>query len=290
MQRPALSLALATMALAVPVRASAYCRTTTARVPAGYDPTASGCINVGTALAWPSMPVTYQIEQESSNQVALATATSAFDRAFGKWATALCAASDAGSYAPTDHPALSFVNLGPTDAGYAPCEAGPCGYTAQAAPHVIIFRDQAWPYNDPANTIALTTVTFGVDDGHIFAADMEINSFEHPISTELPPPANTFSLEAIATHEAGHFVGLAHSQVDSAIMFAFYQPSAVNLTNDDTAAICAAYPPEKPANGGCSCNQAGEQRGDAPWVAFLPAVLATSSRRRRRRPRAARLC
>jgi Matrixin len=276
-----LGLLAATLVAAVPARAFAYCRTTTMRVPPGYNPAASGCITGGTDLVWPSMPVTYQLEQESSDQVSLGSATAVFDRAFAKWSAAQCGGSGATSNTTAPHPALSFVNLGPTDAGYTPCEAGPCGYTAQDAPHVIIFRDHAWPYSDATNTVALTTVTFGVDDGHIFASEMEINSFEHTISSALPAPVNAYSLEAIATHEAGHFVGLAHSQLTTAVMFAFYQPNATDLTSDDEAAICAAYPPAKAASSGCSCDGVGERLVSPRFATILVAVLALATMSRR---------
>jgi hypothetical protein len=268
--------------VAVPCTSGAFCRTTTLPIPAGYDPTATGCLTAGTSLAWPQMPVTYQIEAEASAQVSLALATPIFDRSFAKWAAAECTGADA-----SQPPALSFQDLGPTDAGYASCDAGPCGFTAQTAPHVVIFRDDAWPYNDPSNTLALTTVTFGEDTGHIYAADMEINSHEHTISTAVPPPMGAYSLEAIATHEAGHFIGMAHSQIDTAVMFARYQPDAVTLTQDDVDGVCAIYPQTAPKSGGGGCRVASVDTGGtrpdgrAPWGLALLLVLVASRRERR---------
>jgi hypothetical protein len=252
--------------------AHAYCRTTTSPIPAGYDPTATGCITTGAFLSWPQMPVTYQLEMEASKQVSLAEATPIFERSFAKWAAVSCLGEDA-----PHPPALSFQDLGPTDAGYSACEAGPCGYDAQSAPHVIIFRDKSWPYNDPSNTLALTTVTFGEDTGHIYAADMEINSFGHTIATSVPPPAGAYSLEAIATHEAGHFVGMAHSQIDTAVMFARYQPAAVTLTQDDIDGICAIYPQEPPTqpSGGCAIAPTRSRASSGDGVTVLLVLLST---------------
>jgi hypothetical protein len=220
------------------------------------------------------MPVTYQIEQEASSHTSLLEATTIVDRSFAKWAAAECATGS------SRRPALSFQNLGPTDSGYAPCDGGPCGYPARTAPHVIIFRDQGWPYNDPTNTLALTTVTFGEDSGNIYAADTEINSAPgHVLSTATPPPSGALSLEAIVTHEAGHFIGLAHSQVANAVMYAYYQQDAVSLTADDIAGVCAIYPSK-----GCSCGMA-RPGNDCVGCAGALAVCVVVARRRQRSSR-----
>lgn len=280
MRRLFLALAAIAATLALAPRVSAFCRTTTEPIPPGYDPTRKGCIDTGTPLAWPSMPVTYQVQAQASRQVSYAEATPIIDTAFAQWAGASCSAKD-----PTIGPLVSFQNAGPTDAGYAPCDGGPCGAPADSAPHVILFRDDVWPYNDPSNTLALTTVTFGVDTGHIYDADMEINTHEHKISVVSPPANGTFSLEAIVTHEAGHFIGLAHSQIDTAIMYAHYQPGAIALTADDVDAVCAAYAPESPASpAGCGCEQASAGAGGIATTAAALAIVAAILRRLRRAP------
>ncbi len=281
MRRALVSLPALAAALAFSGMADAYCRTTTVPIPPGYDPTVNGCIPDGTPLIWPAMPVTYQIEQEASSQVDLAQATTIFDRSFAKWSEVACSAVD-----PTLHPDISFRNAGPTDAGFSDCEAGPCGFTAEDAPHVILFRDTVWPYNDVANTLALTTVTYGVDSGHIYVADTEINSTAgHTISVTTPPPSDAYSLEAIMTHEAGHFIGLAHSATETAVMYAFYQPDAVALTEDDANGVCAAYPVPGPVTGGCSASIAKPDGSAAGAGALALALSVALAGRRSRRAR-----
>ena len=283
--RRALLAALAAALAFASAPAYAFCRTTTDPIPAGYDPTVRGCITAGTPLQWPSMPVTYQMQEQASTQVSLAEATTIFDRSFAKWAAASCAESG-GAKAPD----LSFQDVGPTTAGFTPCDGGACEATARSTPHVIIFRDSAWPYNDPSNTLALTTVTFGVDTGNLYAADVEINTHEHQVSTSVPPPTGTFSLEAIATHEAGHFIGVAHSQIATAIMYAHYQAGATKLTTDDVDAVCSIYPPATPSSKGCACSSAPRSGGANAATAMGIGVLLLVSRGARRSRRARLKC
>lgn len=278
MRRPFVTIALALASVASSAPASAYCRTTTAPVPANYDPTMLGCITEGVPLYWPSMPVTYELNVGASTQVTLDQATPIFEAAFSAWAEVSCSTTDA-----TDHPSLSFQMLSPTDAGFTPCADASCEETEADGPHQIIFRDDDWPYDDNANTIALTTVTFGADSGHIRAANMEINSHDHTISAVDPAPADAISLSAIARHEAGHFVGLAHAQVDTAVMYAYYQPNVMALTADDIDGICVVYPPAGPStSSGCACTTDGAKRGANGGLAAAIVLFTIAARRRRR--------
>jgi Matrixin len=64
-------------------------------------------------------------------------------------------------------------------------------------------------------------------------------------------------LLTIVTHEAGHFLGLAHSQDDSAVMAASYDNTELlgrELTQDDIDGICSVYPPSKTR---LECSEAG---------------------------------
>ncbi len=277
-----LSIALSVASLAITAPAAAYCRTTTAMVPANYDPTMLGCITAGTPLYWPSMPVTYELNVGASKQVTLDQALPIFAAAFDAWDKVSCSTTDA--MAP---PSLSFQILAPTDAGFTPCSDQSCEEAEADGPHQIIFRDDDWPYDDNANTIALTTVTFGADSGHIRASNMEINSHDHTISVVDPPPTNAISLSAIARHEGGHFVGLAHAQVDSAVMYAYYQPSVMSLTQDDIDGICAIYPPATPStSSGCACSLGPDTSERTSYAAITAAIAFVAiAARRKRRPR-----
>jgi MYXO-CTERM domain-containing protein len=264
-------------ALSFSAPAGAYCRTTTVPVPPDYDPTVAGCITEGTPLAWPSMPVTYELNQAASKQVSFAEAAPIFEAAFQAWQDVMCPMGG--------HPSLSFDTLAPTDAAFVPCapDAQACEEAEAHGPHQILFRDDAWPYNDTANAIALTTVAFGEDSGHILSANMEINSHDFSLSTLASPPAGAIALSAIARHEAGHFIGLAHSQVPTAAMFRSYSADMESLTQDDIDGVCAIYPPAS----GCSCSAEGREDG-GPALATAAVVLALVAARQRRRSSCAR--
>jgi hypothetical protein len=91
-----------------------------------------------------------------------------------------------------------------------------------------------------------------------------------------------FDLQAILTHEAGHFFGLAHSTDTSAIMYALYQRGAIALTTDDVNAICDAQPSAPATPSGCALAARGGVTAGETTFALLPgmAILALVRRRR----------
>jgi hypothetical protein len=147
---------------------------------------------------------------------------------------------------------------------------------------VIVFDDESWPYDDTENTIALTTVNYGVEDGRIFEAKTEVNSENQPLSTEEPPLSGTYDLQAVFTHEAGHFLGLAHATETTSIMYAFYQAGAIQLTSDDVSGICTIYPPSESSHGACSFVPARTRSASSEVEAALVALCLCWGARRRR--------
>jgi hypothetical protein len=239
----------------------AFCRTTTSKGPPGYNPGVSGCWTQGVPLAWTARRVPYAVSSAASKQVSLAEATRVADLAFRAWNGIVCGGLASGIQAYDDGPAAVPGGLaGDALVAWSSCpEISSCNPTAH---DVIVFDDDAWPYNDAANTLALTTVTFGMDDGRIAQAFTEINSAQQKLTTSEPPERDAFDLQAILTHEAGHVLGLAHATDPGAIMYAFYEPGAIQLTVDDMDAICTVYPPPSSApssshKGGSGCTTVG---------------------------------
>jgi MYXO-CTERM domain-containing protein len=269
-------------------RADAFCRTTTSKAPAGYNPAVSGCWTDGVPLAWSVSRVPYAVSSTASTQVSVADATRVADLAFSAWNATSCATKSPAIDAFDDGPIAVPTGLeGDALVAWASCsDSASCD---PAAHDVIVFDDEAWPYSDPVNTLALTTVTYGVDDGRIFEAYTEVNSAEHQLTTSEPPPAggSTYDLQAILTHEAGHFLGLAHATESTSIMYAYYQPGAIDLTPDDSDALCAVYPPSTPKSG-CACSTAGAGSDAAAGASVALAALIVLRVRRRRRHAGAR--
>jgi MYXO-CTERM domain-containing protein len=265
--------------------ASAFCRTTTSKPDSGYNPAASGCWTEGTPLAWHLNRVPYAVASAASTQVSLSEATRVADLAFSAWNSTQCdgkpvgiEAYDVGSISVPDG------DEGDALAAWASCtDSSQCG---AAAHDVIAFDDDYWPYNDSVNTLALTTVTYGIDDGAIFEAYTEVNTANNEITTAEPVPAgsNAYSLQAVLTHEAGHFLGLAHATETGAVMYAFYQRNAIALTDDDVQGICTIYPPE--TSSGCACAAVGTGAGATAAAGGLALVALASllGLRSRRRP------
>lgn len=126
---------------------------------------------------------------------------------------------------------LAFRTWASADCGGAP----PALSVRRAAGGVIAFTDEP----AAAGTFAETTLRFD-RAGAIHHADLR---FAWPaLAADHAGP----ELYAVALHEAGHFLGIAHSADPSAVMAG--EVDAVSLQRlalapDDIAAVCAAYPP-----------------------------------------------
>jgi hypothetical protein len=241
--------------------AAAFCRTTTCPLPPSWSPQ-NDCQPTSfidpTGHLWPDFTsycgsldppakvlpvwwrnacVGYDIQRNASKWVSYAQAENVVKVAFAKWTQAACPADAAGR----TRASIQVNDLGAVDCARV-------GYNKDGAPnqHVIIFRDDVWPYpNDSTNTLGLTTVTFDANSGEIYDADTEINGTV-PLSVSDPVDSNGYDLASIVTHEMGHFLGLAHSADSSATMYARYLPGSTSmrtLTDDDIAGLCSIYPP-----------------------------------------------
>lgn len=147
-----------------------------------------------------------------------------------------------------------------------------------------------------AAAFALTTTFFLLDSGQIVDADMELNEENWDFAV-CPPEGcmdgapgmgipNSVDLENTITHEAGHFFGLAHNQVEESTMWACADSGEVfkrDLAADDIEGICTIYGPDAlpdtcrfEARGGfdpycaedredCGCRIA-RSGGDGPWA------------------------
>lgn len=221
-----------------PAEAEAYCRMSSCTekkapwkvcAPAAPD-------DCGTPLAWQRACLGFSLQRDASSQVPLSEAKQVFKKAFDAWTRVECGGGS---------PGIAIEEM-------AVVQCSSVEYsTDKANANVIVFRDEAWPH-DEESVLALTTVTYSMSSGEIYDADMEVNTADHHFTTDDKSP--DIDLLSVATHEAGHFLGLAHSPDSEATMFAAYTPGTVgqrSLAADDKAAICAVYAPDGPSKGEC---------------------------------------
>jgi len=281
-----------------PETASAYCRTTSCEaMEAAWQvctpPAADDC---GKVLYWPKQCVGFTLQKDASSQVSLDEAEAVFTKAFEKWMNADCGAGE--------HPSIKLEYMGPVECDQQEYDK------KKANANVIMFRDDSWSYTGTANILALTTVTYNTESGEIYDADMELNTADNQGFTLEDEQPVKFDLLSIATHETGHFLGLAHSHSGDATMFTDYKAGSTtlrDLTADDIAGICAIYPPNEPKSEtcdteprhgfselcavdqpppeepGCGCLVAGTERGTLPGLAALLGLSALARHRRARR-------
>jgi hypothetical protein len=222
-----------------------FCRSTSC------DPTETvclldenGCGTVGFPLYWPSTCVTFGVHDQGSplRGVTFREAERAAAEAFRTWLSADCGNGQ--------HPSIGAVSKGEVFCAkveYNNNATDSAGQKHVAGPNanLIVFRDVDWPFLAGAGPkFAQTTVTFAKSSGEILDADIELNSRDVEFSTS--DTDVRVDLQAVLTHELGHFFGLSHSSVPGATMDADYNASNLafrTLSADDQAAICEAYPP-----------------------------------------------
>jgi hypothetical protein len=297
-----LAAAAASFALALAAHSQAYCLTYTCDANKENCPTDSqtGCNVGGKPLFWASSMVSFSVQKDGSKRqnISADQLYTVVENAFRRWVNATC--SD-GNY-----PSISLVDFGKVEC------AKPEYNKAQPNQNVITFHDAEWPYkNTGAETLALTTVFFSPETGEIYDANIEINSYQ---PGDEPPrfvigAANADSshddLNAVLTHEIGHFLGLSHSSVREATMYQSYELGMTTLEADDMAAICESLPPNrtpgplgdppgvprhgfstecgKPENGCCASTIGGNAPSSGPLAlwAFGLGVVAWCGRSRR---------
>lgn len=229
---------LTTATLLSGARALAFCRTTTVKTPsASFDPSKEGgCWMQGVPVFWRNSCAGYNIQQDASRKVSYEDASNLLSIAFTRWTGASC---------PTNGSGRSRVSIDVRDLGPIACRN--IGYEGgKTNQNVVIFRDDTWAYDK--SVLGLTTISFDKETGELFNADMEINMVDmNPIALRDPVEGRAYDFLSVVTHEAGHFLGMAHSDQQESTMFAAYDPPNTKmriLTDDDVTGICSVYRPD----------------------------------------------
>jgi hypothetical protein len=230
-------------ALLVGPAANAFCRTTicdldvvpgvTPPVDCRQNTRVDLCSTRGKPLFWPNGCLWFGVDAGGSVKLGISADElhRAVTQAFDLWAAVDCGGSRHPSFAMADTNELYGATV---------CPAPEFNKKAANA-NVWMFRDSEWPHKDPNSTIAVTSSSANVVTGELYDADVELNSFGTNIA--VVPDGAEATLLTVVTHEAGHYLGLAHSSDPEAIMYTSYSPFRAALNEDDKNGICAIYPP-----------------------------------------------
>ncbi|MEO7737575.1 MAG: matrixin family metalloprotease [Candidatus Dojkabacteria bacterium] len=287
--RPLLVLS-ALLSLCASSPAYAYCRTHTDDPPASSCP--EQCAKAGFPLAWATPDLTYSFNQRLFPGIAEGNLRDIMAASFQTWENVRCDGEVVGLDIRA-RSATTALELGPK--------------TAEPNENVIVHFDASdWADEDlPARAFAITAVWFDSKNGDILGADMMFNGGMDPFGECSPDGCkagepNT-DLRNVATHEAGHFLGLSHSDVPNSTMWCDADPqetSKRSLSPDDILGLCAVYPPgesflsskgSKSSLGhSCSVADAGKTPLAGLGSALLVGLALCLGSRRRRSSRAVR--
>jgi hypothetical protein len=227
--------------LAAASDASAFCRSTTCRSTSTKECATdeNSCPIDGARLFWPTSCVSYAVNELGTQDLDPGDTRAIIKKAFQAWSELPCPGGGNAS--------MTFQERDPVSCKVS--EYNKDGHNL----NVILFQDDDWKYRGIDGTLAKTSVTYNDETGEIYDADIEVNAANNTVTITDNQAKIEYDLQAILTHEVGHFIGIAHSAESSAVMFASYSPGSTSqrkLTPDDIDAVCAIYPPKS----GVACN------------------------------------
>jgi hypothetical protein len=208
--------------------ARAFCRLTT-KMPLPGD----NCSQEGIGLAWQRQCISFSVMARQDPNPPLEQIRNVADSSFQTWNAVQCNSRALG------------LSLAQTE------ELGRCGQpeynTHEPNANTIIFVKDWAARELPENAFGLTLVWHNPDTGEIYDADMQLNETLGTITicgASCPSGSSDVDLQNVMTHEAGHFLGLGHSNVRSATMSASASVGETSkrvLAPDDRQGLCSIY-------------------------------------------------
>lgn len=271
------TLALWGASLLSPRPCAAYCRTTTVAPDDRFPPDV--CYAEGYPLFWPTRHLHYAINQRDVPGFDEDALRDALERSFAPWTEVVCGGIPVDLLIEQDEQRSQLASR--------PKEEEP------RTSIVAYVPEQDW--DDELHALAITNMRYNRKTGHILGADLLLNgAHDFQVCADEGCDEAVTDLLNVVTHEAGHFLGLAHSNVEGSTMW--WNADAADtdkrsLEQDDIQGLCAIYgpnaklgPPEsgRAPVGGLLCGvAAGRRRGEgAGWLAV--GLLSWLAVRRRR--------
>ena len=189
------------------------------------------CSTAGRGLAWQRQCISYTIVPRGYDDLDLEEIRATIDDSFAVWTQVECGNDPLP------------VELGQTE------PLGQCSLAQynQFGPNanMIMFLSE-WEGKDfPDEAFGLTLVWHDPQTGDIFDADMQLNETIAPIAIcGADCDSDSVDLANVVTHEAGHFLGLGHSNVGGATMSAnalLGETAKRSLEQDDRNGVCSIY-------------------------------------------------
>ncbi len=252
---------LATLALAS--SAQAFCRTHTKGPSSSSCP--ESCSTSGLPIAWSTPQLTYAFNERGFPDLDDEDLRRIFAASTAAWQGVTCDGDSIGLDITADPL--------PTDAELGPVSEEPNDNA------IVYFDQEQWDENSLGNAAyAVTKVWFVPSTGELIGADMMFNDGMGPFGEcskqGCVDGGPRVDLQNVATHEFGHFLGLAHSNSEGSTMYCNAFPRDISkrsLAKDDIAGLCEIYPPGEafvapapPARrkgGGCALGHGAEGSG-----------------------------
>ena len=171
-------------------------------------------------MVWPAseIPVAYELNTAGSDDLAFVEIEAAVAAAFATWAEVPCSG-------------LAYSFAGTTDLGVAIDQR-----------NVILFIESGWIYGAEA---AGATSLFILDGEQTADVAMNGENYTWAIGPSGALAASgTFDLQAVLTHELGHFSGLGHTMSAHDTMYYSWTPwqGQRSPSLDDQTGLCSIYP------------------------------------------------
>jgi hypothetical protein len=219
---------------AVTPHAAAFCRTSACELgEAGRRCSPEQEDDCGVPLYWKEPCLGFSVQRDGLPDLSADAFAELVELAFATWGGADC-----------DGARPRFVVKRQPDATCSAPEHNVDRNVDFGNANVVMFRNDDWPYPEREDVLGLTTITFDTETGEIHDADIEINTHEFLFTWS--DTGVSYDLLSTLVHEAGHFLGISHSDLAESVMNANPLLGSLEhreLAADDVAAICDAYPP-----------------------------------------------